>query len=204
MKPYLRRYMQLPQALHMLSKQSLNLGDTRFWEDRSEAAIFEKYRINKNLKTVLALCFTEAPETSHHWKIYASGVSGVCIEFDKAGLLNAFRRDKRLMHGSVDYVKINDASFYRGAVDRWPFVKRYPFRDEKEYRIIYNDEDGIKFFELGFNLKFVNHIHLSPWIQRNVFESIEELIRGIPDCKNLKISRTTILENQRWIDSFHQ
>jgi hypothetical protein len=201
--PYLRRYMQLPQALHILSKRCLNLGNTRYWEDRSEAAIFEKYRIEKKLKGVLALCFTESPETNHHWKIYADGVSGVCIEFDKAGLIKAFNRAKeRLQHGSVEYVKIKDADNYCGRIDRWPFVKRLPFKDEKEYRVIYDDPDGIKFFELGFELHYVNQIHLSPWIQRNVYESIEALIRGIPGCDDMQISRTTLLENQRWIDSF--
>ncbi len=201
-RPYLRRYMQLPQALHMLSKRFLNLGDTRYWEDRSEAAIFERYRIEKKLKGVLALCFTESPETNHHWKIYADGVSGVCIEFDKAGLIKEFDRDKRLLHGSVDYVKIENADGYRGKIDRWPFVKRLPFKDEKEYRVIYNDADGIKIFELGFDLNHINRIHLSPWILRNVYESVEALIRGIPGCSGLRISRTTLLENQRWINSF--
>ena len=201
-KPYLRRYMQLPQALHMLSQKLLNLGDTRYWEDRSEAALFEKYRLKKDLEGVLALCFTEAPETNHHWKIYAGGVSGICIEFDKAGLIKAFDRDKRLSHGSVDYLKIVDAPKYSPQVDRWPFVKRLPFSDEKEYRVIYNDVDGIKFFELGFDIQYVNAIHLNPWIQRNVLESITELILSIPGCENLKISRTGILESRRWIDSF--
>jgi len=200
--PYLKRYMQLPQALHILSQQLLNLGDTRYWQDRSEVAIFEKYRDAKKLKGVLALCFTEAPETHHQWAIYAQGVSGVCIEFDKAGLLKAFNRDPRLRHGNVDYVKVRDASAYRGRVDEWPFVKRIQFRDEREYRVIYNDEDGIRFFELGFSLKFVNRIHLSPWIQENVLESNIELIRRIPGCENLTISRTTVLENRSWIRSF--
>ena len=202
-KPYLRRYMQLPQALHMLSKGFLNLGNTVYWQDKSEVALFEKYRREKKLQRVLALCFTEAPETSHHWNIYAGGTAGVCIEFDKAGLVAAFDRDKhRLRHGRVDYVKINDASKFRGKVDQWPFVKRLPFKDEKEYRVIYNDHDGVDIFELGFDLKHVNRIQLSPWISRNVWESVEELIRQIPGCSEMNIYRTTILENRRWIDSF--
>lgn len=202
-RPILRRYMYLPQALHMLSTQRLNLGDTQYWEDRSEAAIFEKYRIKKQLKGVLALCFTQSPETNHHWSVYARGVAGVCIEFDRAGLIGAFNRSRRVRHDTVDYVLINDALGYGDRVDRWPFLKRMPFRDENEYRVIYDDPDGIKFFELTFDVANINQIHLSPWIRRNVFESVELLIRSIPGCQNLKISRTTLLENQRWIDSFN-
>ncbi len=194
--------MQLPQALHILSTQRLNLGNTRFWEDRSEAAIFEKYCIQKKIKGVLALCFTQTPERYHHWKIYGEGVSGICIEFDKANLIDSVNRSKRLRHGSVEYVTISDASDYRGKIDRWPFIKRIPFQDEDEYRVIYDDPDGVKFFEFSFDLKSINSVHFSPWIQRNVLESVEEIVREMPGCAELNISQTTLLENRRWIGSF--
>ena len=126
----------------------------------------------------------------------------MCIEFDKANILKSLTDSKRVVHGPVDYVKVNDAKMYRDKVARWPFIKRIPFQDEDEYRAIYEDPDGIKFFEVSFDLKGINSIHFNPWIQRNVRESTEELIRGIQGCEHIKISQTTLLENRRWIDSF--
>src|SRR6185437_17104819 len=86
---YLRRYTQLPALLYMLSEKKLTLLDPNSWDDKNDSYFLEQYKLKRKLKTVLALCFSMAQETYHHWSVFADGSAGVCIQFKRYGLLNA-------------------------------------------------------------------------------------------------------------------
>jgi hypothetical protein len=92
--------------------------------------------------------------------------------------------------------KIERTPPHRGT---WPFLKRFPFRDEREFRIIYESvEEKIDNKKLAFTLNSIRKITLSPWLPTPVFENIKETIQSIPGCTGLKIVPSTLLENQRW------
>lgn len=50
-------------------------------------------------------------------------------------------------------------------ISRMPFIKRQPYRDEKELRIIYkNKKQSISYKHVDINLDCIERIILSPWV----------------------------------------
>lgn len=197
---FLRRYTTLPQLIHLLRTRSLTLLDPKHWDDKNDGALIEKYRQKYDFERILALCFTQASETYHHWRIYAHGIGGVCIEFNKQRLLATLKKQSGLRSGSVEYVRIDRLADYQGKPRRWPFIKRRPYAGEEEFRIIYEDErlKAPDSFQVPFDLKAINRIYLSPWIYRDEADSIGETLRHLPGCGELNIHKTTLVSNQKW------
>jgi len=83
---FLNRYTSLPIALDVLAKKHITLLSPETWEDRNDAYYLERYRDERKLRSLLAICFSLHRETFHHWRVFSSGSSGVCIEFDKEKL----------------------------------------------------------------------------------------------------------------------
>ena len=86
---YLRRYTDLPALLNMLSMRQITLLDPKTWDDRNDSFFMSLYKERKKLKTLLALCFAQTPETYHHWRVFSNGSAGVCVVFDRAALLDS-------------------------------------------------------------------------------------------------------------------
>jgi hypothetical protein len=197
---YLRRYTELPQAIELLKSRSLTLLDPQHWDDKNDAVLIEKYRKMRGLEKILALCFTEASETYHHWKIYARGVAGVCIEFHKERLLDSIPRGRGFRHGPVKYIRVDELASYQKSASKWPFLKRLPFSGEKEYRLIYEDkEEGENTAcHVNFELKAINHIYLSPWVHKQTAAAVANMIRYLPQCGDLNVTKTTLVSNRKW------
>ena len=69
----LRRYTDVTSLIHIRRRRKITLLDPTTWEDKNDSKFLSIYKDKNNLKTVLALCFTDAPETSHHWKVFSPG-----------------------------------------------------------------------------------------------------------------------------------
>jgi hypothetical protein len=132
----IRRYTNLPATLHVLQNFTLTLLSPSSWDDRNDAYFMEAFQMRSGAKTVLALCFAEAPETYHHWRVFSSGSDGVCLEFDTEKLQAAVASHPRFKCRSVEYRTINLAASKGIRTEDLPFVKRFPFRDEMEFRIM--------------------------------------------------------------------
>jgi hypothetical protein len=118
----------------------------------------------------LAICFAEAPETYHHWKIYAGNSSGVCIEFDKEKLLNRIKNEEGYFSRRMIYKYLHDDPH---TIDNLHFIKRVAFKGEYEYRIIYSDlVKGIKVKYLPISPDDIDCIIINPWVNKSVFVSI--------------------------------
>ena len=181
----LRRYTQLAPLLHLLHRKCLTLLSPRTWDDKNDAYYLETYRQRKNLGSVLALCFAEARETYHHWHVFAGKSSGGILDLDKDLLINSVCRTPSIKWDSVKYPKFKELRVTHPATEELPFVKRYPFRDEREFRIIC--EDATPMLEAK-DLKFDPHallkVIINPWIPQSVFESVKaqlSAIDGWPD-----------------------
>ena len=201
---FLRRYTSLPSLLQILQTSTLTLLDPQFWDDKNDAALIAKYSKKKKLKKVLALCFAASSETYHHWKIYAEGVAGVCIEFNKARLLKALRaQEENLRYGSAKYVPINKLASYQTKVSDWPFIKRLPYEGEKEFRILYEertDADRAS-YALPIPLESIHRVNLSPWIHRDVAAAVRKTIQSLPQCADIDVYKTGLVDNKRWKNS---
>ena len=102
----LRHYTNLAAVIHHLQTKTITLLDPATWDDRNDAYFLQKYKSENNAKTVLALCSSEQSETYHHWRVFAGGVGGVCIQFDKNRLLKKINEADGFKHSSVNYISI--------------------------------------------------------------------------------------------------
>jgi hypothetical protein len=200
---FLRRYTDLAPLLYLLEKRVITLLNPRLWDDRNDAYFLELYRQKKCLECVLALCFTEASETYHHWRVFAGGSSGVCLEFDKTLLLTSLDGVPGLRTGSVQYLTINALEKAAAKSPDLPFVKRYPYRDEREFRLIYEDSKGatapkdVPFDPTALRKVVINPV-INPWMANSVYESVKVVLRGIEGWDHLRVQRTTLVDNERW------
>jgi hypothetical protein len=81
-------------------------------------------------------------------------------------------------------------------VEDWPFLKRWPFRGEEEYRIFGKKGDFIP-----LTLEMLERIYISPWIP----EDITDVLKGMLSkwgANSIKVCRTTLLKNKQWMDHF--
>ena len=198
---YLRRYTDIPALIYLLSKRKITLLDPRSWDDSNDSHYLTLYREKKGLKSVLALCFTQTGETYHHWRVFASGPSGVCIRFKRSELLRVIRKQPHLRTGAVNYMTLAEMRDKRRATEDLPFFKRQAFEPEDEFRMIYDSETTrIRNLDIPIPLSCIDRITLSPWIHRALYQSLKQRLRSIKGCHALKILRSTLISNEEWKD----
>jgi hypothetical protein len=196
---YLRRYTNLPSLISILRERKITLLNPRSWDDKNDAYFLEVYKEKKKFKSVLALCFTQANETYHHWKIFADSSSGVCIFFIRKKLLSALKEYKDIRSGSVKYYSLREIRSRKPKVYDLPFIKRRAFEDDQEFRIIYQSA-AVKLskFDIALPVTCISKIVLSPWIHKNLTDSVNHVLHSIPDCGTIEIERSTIVNNKEW------
>lgn len=196
---YLRRYTNLAPALYLLETKNLTLLSPRSWDDKNDAHYLEAYKAKRKLRTVLAVCFTEASETYHHWRVFTSGSSGVCIIFEKNKLLRYVEGYRGVRVGNVRYRMIRELRDDKPRYKDLPFLKRYPFRDEHEFRILYeNSKLGLYTKDIPIGTDSIMEIILSPWIPQALSDSVKNVMMGVDGCSKLRIRRTTLVDNEEW------
>jgi hypothetical protein len=196
----LRHYTNLAATIHLLREQNITLRDPEFWDDRNDAYFMAEYKRRMNVKTVLAICFAEAQETYHHWKVFAGGSDGVCLVFDKAKLLTTFDGDKNVVDGPIKYMDLNEVKALKHvADDRLPFLKRAPYEDEREHRVVYRDANQVlKQITYPIKLNWIDRIVLGPWMNRTLAQSVSKALKSIDKCSAIKITKTTLVDNETW------
>lgn len=195
---FLNRYTTLPILIDMLWRQELTLLPPQLWEDRNDAYYLERYQEERNLGAVLALCFSTKREMFHQWRVFSHGASGVCVEFSRTELLESLNGNTAFKHGVVEYRRIDEVESHPPEVSKWPFLKRLPYKDESEYRIIYESDQELLSFRFAFDITSIKRVTLSPWMPKSVAESVAQLIETIPDCGGIHVMRSTLIENSRW------
>lgn len=182
----------------MLWRQEFTLLPPQSWEDRNDAYYLERYQEEQKLGSVLAVCFSTRRETFHHWRVFSHGSSGVCVKFDREELLESLNGKPAFRHGMVEYRRVDEIEDHRPKVADWPFLKRLPYKDESEYRVIYESSQEELSIRLPIDLTSIKRITLSPWMPKAVAESVTGLIGKIPDCSGIHVMRSTLVENTRW------
>ena len=195
----LYRYTNLAAVIHMLRTRTLTLLDPAAWDDRNDAAFLAEYRRKKGAAAILALCFFQEQGKWHHWRGYADGMDGACVAFRTPELLSAVEVVPRVMHREVEYRTIMDARENGLAVDDLPFVKRKAYEDEKEYRVVYVDqEEDISLRPFKIDLRCVLKVVLSPRLPKSFTTSVQQTLKTIEDCSALPVNRSTLLESEAW------
>ena len=193
----LRRYTDLPALLEILNKKQITLLSPSSWDDRNDRYLMDAYKSKNKLKTLLALCFSLTDDTYHHWKVFSPGNSGVCIEFYKSKLTTKISGNG-FIHSNITYKKISDLKKPIPEKDL-PFIKRYAFRDEAEYRIIYQSNiEKLETKPIKIDMNAINRIIINPWIPDSLFESIKQTIGNIPDCKGIGVIQSKVIDSPSW------
>lgn len=110
----------------------------RQWYDQNDSFGLELYGKQRGGQSVYALCLAEAPEHAHHWQIFADHSHGLCIQFDREGLLEHMDGFAgHVLHGPVEYMTLKKIRALEPIpTERLPFLKRDTFKSEDEYRIL--------------------------------------------------------------------
>lgn len=195
----LNRYTSLPVLLDALLARRLTLRTPESWEDGNDAHYLSRYKEEKKLRVLLAICFTTSRERFHHWKCFADGSSGVCIECRKAKLMKAIANQPAFRRGQVKYRYVDTVKDNPPDVDEWPFLKRMPFRDEREFRVIYKSKNAAdKTNSFPFSLAAIRRVTLSPWLAKPVANNVIRVIKALPGCAHLKVLKSSLLQNAKW------
>jgi hypothetical protein len=196
----LRRYTKQKYLMRLLRTEKIRLLSPALWADRNDAFFVDQYKKHTQLKSILLLCFTRGKEKFHHWQVFAEGRDGVRIEFKHNAfdpILQQYRDHVRA--GDVKYKKIATLRKRRPKVEELPFLKRLPYSDEEEFRICYVDgKQALKTKEFTIDLESILRITLGPCLPKDQVAAIRAKIHAIPGCKNIKVSRSTLLENEAW------
>lgn len=196
---YLRRYTDIPSLIGMLTTGDLTLLEPASWDDKNDSYFLDQYKEKKRLASVLALCFTRAPETYHHWRVFSSGPSGVCIWFKEDEIETAVARVEGAMIRSVTYLTVKEIRNKTLSVPQMPFVKRFPFEPEQETRILWESETEIlSSLAIHFDASAIARITLSPWLHPSLAASLKDLLKTLPQCHRYKIARSTLVGNEEW------
>jgi hypothetical protein len=196
---YLRRYTNIPALVYLLNTKKITLLDPASWDDKNDSHYMTLYKNKLKLKCLLALCFAQSAETYHHWRVFAGGSSGVCIAFRRKAILEALESSESVRSGSVVYLKLDEIRDRKLKVDELPFLKRFAYEHENEYRVIYQSSK-MQFAKLdvAIPLSCIASITLSPWIYPSLAEPIKVLLRSIDGCEGLNIFRSTLIGNEEW------
>jgi len=195
----LSRYTSLPVALDVLSEKRITLLSPDLWEDRNDAYYLERYKEQGGFTCVLAVCFSQSNETCHHWQVFSHGFSGVRIEFDKKALLTSVPTSGDFRSREVVYRLIQTVRNNKPNMDDWPFLKRKPYKNEAEFRIVYQSKaDTSQVKHVGIELVAIRRVTLSPWLPESIAESVKETISRIDGCSRLKVFRSSLIENSSW------
>ena len=185
--------------LGILLNKRLTLLDPQSWDDKNDSHFIGLYKTRLRLETILALCFTEADETYHHWKVFAGNSDGVCIQFDKNRLVKQLSQVDGIKSNRVIYRTIAELRKLKLKTEDLPFLKRYPFQDEREFRFIYESESQMMASkDVPITLSCVTKIVFNPWMPTSVYKSVKGVICGIDGCKSLRLMRTSLVDNEKW------
>jgi hypothetical protein len=196
----LRRYTDLSALFYLLAERKLTLLDPQRWDDKNDSYCLAQYRKKKKLKSVLALCFVQSSERYHLWKVFGAGTSGVRIKFKGSELIAAVtKKEPTLRHDEIEYLLLDRVLKSSVPADRLPFVKRYGFQDEREYRLVYGSDVELVKYDIAIPLSCIESIKLNPWLDPSLFEHVKKAVRSISsDCASLKIVQSSLTNNENW------
>jgi hypothetical protein len=172
------------------------------WDDKNDVHTIAVYKRKRPKSSVLLMCLARPAETFHHWRIYGGKAKRdkMCVTFQKDLLLDSLKGTPALRYNRVRYRKVETIRAIRPKVGGLPFLKRIQFRDEREFRILW-ESDTSKRTQKGIpvDLRSIKTIMFSPWISKSLFQHRNVLINRI--LRNAGISDATDVKRSYLVDS---
>ena len=199
MEIQLRRYTELPYVMDYLHTEELALLNPASWDDRNDSFYIEEYARRSGAKSVYALCLADCAETYHHWRVFSNGSGGACIQFNREKFLAAISKIDSLRSEVVRYKTINELRQAKPTLDELPFLKRFAFQNEGEFRLFYkSNTKGRPIHRIQVPISCVDRVILSPWLPNVVSDRVKKTLKSISGCSKVKIYRSTLVENENW------
>jgi len=193
-----RRYTELGSLLDMLGRREITLLPPSSWDDKNDQLMMRTYAKRMKLKTLLALCLTSRGETYHHWKVFTDRSNGVCVHFKREGFKEAMHA-ANVRVGKMKYLRLNELDPLEYGVHDLPFLKRFGFGDEAEYRAVYENTDAEpELKRVRFDLDIVEKITLNPWMPRAIFETVSPIIKQLLGGPNIDVSHSSLIDSRSW------
>jgi hypothetical protein len=194
-----RRYTSLSNAIATLRSCRLALLNPQSWDDKNDAHFLLRYKEKVGAETVLAACFSRAPETYHHWNIFA-GREGVCLEIEREPLEQAVAAMPGCRSSDVEYLTIKKLR-ERGRLRArdLPFLKRQGYKPEAEFRIVYTSGVPTTTASVSIELSWIRRVVLSPWLHESLVAPLKATIKALPSCRQLRIYRSSLISNEQWM-----
>jgi hypothetical protein len=196
----LHRYTDLPALLYLLQRRKLTMLNPDSWDDKNDSYFLLLYKYARQLSCLDALCFTETDETYHHWRVFAGGAGGIRVTFKRSSLIETVSCVPEIRSCKVEYKLLSDIKGQRPEIAQLPFLKRYPYGAEDEYRLIYESRTAPQApVDIDLPLNTIRRVTLSPWMNARVASAVKEILRSIPGCTKLSITHSTLIGNDDWM-----
>lgn len=196
---FVRRYTTLSSALQTLRQEKLVLLNPSSWDDSNDTFFMDMYRRKLPERAVRALCCTMAKETYHHWKVFTSGIEGICIEFAREPLESAINQRAGFSAKPVEYLQVKQlAQLSAEDLYRIPFIKREAYADEKEWRIIAECNEHPQFVDFPIDLKWINSITFNPWMPPSLADNLREIIRSVAPGLRCPLRASSLTNSRAW------
>jgi hypothetical protein len=198
------RYTNIAYIIDALARGQMTLLNPSSWVDKNDSLYIDLYRQYRGVAAVFASCCTLSKETFHHWYIFGGSSSGAFIEYDRAQLEACFEALKvqghKLRFEEVDYLTLPKVEKQNVSLDSFPFLKRWGFESEEEYRVIVeSDDDDVISYAIPIPISAVQRIVINPWLPGPVVDSLKERIRSIAGCEELQVDHSRLIESNRWM-----
>jgi len=185
----------------LVNNKRLALLNPEKWEDKNDSLAIRLYKEKMGIKHLLVACFTQTSETYHHWRIYGQD-KGVRVVFNREALLKETGKKKKdgYLGEPINYIKLKDFKKEVSNLSQIPFIKRWPYRHEREFRIIWcgNRLKGdIKYLSLPEQA--IEKIVISPWMSDETRGKIYNICGP-----RVEVRRTSILKNIGWLYNIRQ
>lgn len=226
-RSYVRRYTNMESLRCLLRTKTITLVDPQKWDDKNDSYYLHLYKKEKKLRSLLALCLTRVSERYHLWKVFgprddegsravlsplgcgpyegnsALTAIGVRIRFDRIRLVRALK-DSGVRSGNVKYLTLSEIEklpqeHRSDPLAEFPFLKRYGFQDEKEFRLIYESKsETVSTKHIPIEMSCISRIVLSPWLDPSQFAQIKNELRSIDECRSLTITHSRLIDSRTW------
>lgn len=207
-KDAIYRYTSITGVIDILRRKQLAILNPQQWDDRNDKFFMELYQEHKRAKGIYALCAAMRTETYHHWRVFTGGASGACIVLKRAPLEEYLTSVSSrpaapvtaVRFGEVTYLKLPQVrKIDRADIDRLPFLKRYGFTDEAEFRIVIETEaEQQGAIYINCEPDWIDRIYINPWLPKEQAVSLIETLKEIGGSSKIKISRSRLIDSDTW------
>ena len=122
----------------------------------------------------------------------------MCIEFSRRRLLDAVPTDG-FQHGPVEYKKIKELRAKKVPDSQLAFVKRWAFKDEREYRIVFRAKDKLR-GRISFRIEpnVVRRVVINPWMPDALFEATCQVLNKMEGGESLLVVKSHLTDSETW------